>query len=219
MRLISIVFAILLLVGCSSAPAEENTKLSEDAAVEPVVLDEVPEGMETVAYELDNMGRDRTQYTFREDGKLVIDPSTEGKELARGDIILFDAPPYEQELVPQQISRVVALPGDKIALKEGQIWINGERLQTFYAPATKFGLEREDYMAHRLKTDSAFQLDGHEGFDEIMADMTVPGGHYFVIGGNRWRSIDSRHFGAIPSELIRGKVIGVTQQFSIDNPD
>ncbi|GBF78444.1 signal peptidase I [Paenibacillus sp. 598K] len=217
MKLITIGIAILLLVGCSSTPAEEDTKLSGDAAVEPVVLDKVPEGMATVAYELDNMGRDRTQYTFRQDGELVIDPSNEGKELARGDIIMFDAPPYEQELVPQQISRVVALSGEKVVLKEGHIWINGEKLQTFYAPATKSGLEREDYIAHMRKTDSAFQLEGYEGFDEAMEVMTVPDDHYFVIGDNRWRSIDSRHFGAIPSELVRGKVIGVTEQFSIDS--
>lgn len=67
---------------------------------------------------------------------------------------------------------------------------------------------------HKRLTDPEFELSGHKGFDDEMAELLVPDGHNFVMGDNHWRSIDSRLFGAVPSELVHGKVIGVTEHFA-----
>ena len=209
MRRWLLVAACLLLTGCMNS-AEERVEHNEEIRIEPVVIEQVPEGMLQVAYEIDNMGRSRTQYWAREDGELVIDTDIPITELQRGDIVYFETPPYERELSKYHISRVMALPGERVAIREGHIWIEGRPLETFYAPATKSGLERDAYLEFKQSADPEFELSGYEGFHEEMAELLVPDGQFFVVGDNRWRSIDSRHFGPLPGESIEGKVIGVT---------
>lgn len=105
-------------------------------------------------------------------------------EAARGDIVIFKAPTNPDV---DYIKRVIGLPGDKVKIQKGFVYVNGNELN-------------EPYLH-----DQTFLLPGNsmrEGFE-----VTVPQNHYFVMGDNRPHSSDSREFGPIPSSSIVGKAL------------
>lgn len=99
----------------------------------------------------------------------------------RGDVVIFDVP-FQQEPL---IKRVVGLPGDRIEVRNGKLFVNGEP-------------QKEPYIADRpcipgrLKTCS-------------FGPVTVPKDHVFAMGDNRANSEDSRFIGAIPEQNIEGE--------------
>jgi len=78
------------------------------------------------------------------------------------------------------IKRVIALPGEHVQIKDGYVYINGERLQ-------------EDYLPAGIVTDIEKAIYG---------DFIVPGNTVFAMGDNRPQSTDCRVFGCIPLEKI-----------------
>ena len=98
--------------------------------------------------------------------------------VARGDVIVFRYP-----LNPQRdfVKRVIGLPGDRVLLKEGVVYINGERISE---------------KRYTIKPDF-----GNYG------PVIVPRGEYFVLGDNRNNSEDSRFFGYVPRPNVIGKAI------------
>lgn len=82
------------------------------------------------------------------------------------------------------IKRVIALPGDHVEIKEGGVYINGQK-------------QEEKYLQPGVITDS---LGGQ------LTDFTVPEGYVFAMGDNRSQSTDCRRFGCIPLDKIEGKV-------------
>ena len=84
------------------------------------------------------------------------------------------------------IKRVIGLPGDHVEIKDGSVYINGEKLE-------------ENYLSNDVKTES---VNGGQYLDIIVPEKTV-----FVMGDNRPDSIDSRKFGCIPYEKIEGKIV------------
>ncbi len=95
----------------------------------------------------------------------------------RGDVVVFYYP-YDHS--KSYIKRVIALPGDRLAIDHGQVSVNGVNLPEIYVP--------EKYQDERS-----------------MTDRTVPLGEYFVMGDHRSISSDSRDFGPVPRGLIYGK--------------
>lgn len=85
------------------------------------------------------------------------------------------------------IKRVIGLPGEHIQIKDGNVYINGTKLE-------------EDYLAEDIKTEVSEE--------EQFIDIIVPNNTVFVMGDNRvlGKSADSRRFGCIPYEKIEGKV-------------
>jgi signal peptidase I len=89
------------------------------------------------------------------------------------------------------VKRVVGLPGDTIELKEGYLYVNGEKFDEPYI--------NDEYRSGPLNTMSA---------------RTVPEGKYFVMGDHRNNSNDSRSVGAIDRDMIVGHVRQVVYPFS-----
>ena len=83
------------------------------------------------------------------------------------------------------IKRVIALPGEKVEIKEGKVFINGEELE-------------EPYLQPGVVTDVA-----EYGFN----NFTVPENAVFAMGDNRTRSTDCRVFGCVPLEKIESTVV------------
>jgi signal peptidase I len=129
-----------------------------------------------------------------------------GHEPQRGDVVVFRLPRDDST---DYIKRTIGLPGDKIQMKEGLLYINGEpvkreRLQDFRDDEGGGKRWRETlpngvtYETRDL-TDNGF-LDNTKVFE-------VPPGHYFMMGDNRDNSQDSRttQVGYVPFENLVGK--------------
>jgi len=91
------------------------------------------------------------------------------------------------------IKRLVALPGDQITIRQGHVYRKAKGTTTFKR-------ESDGYIA---------QCDANTG-DEctLSTPVTIPPGHYFMMGDNRGESYDSRFWGAIPRSWIIGKAFG-----------
>jgi signal peptidase I len=97
--------------------------------------------------------------------------------IERGDVVVFRYP-----LNPQvsYIKRIIALPGDRLRIDRGQVFVNNKAISEPYVP--------DDYRDSR-------SLD----------PMVVPQGEYFVLGDHRSIASDSRDFGPVKRDLIYGK--------------
>lgn len=111
----------------------------------------------------------------------------------RGDVIIFSAPPQANCPVGLNcdfIKRVIALPGERVKIENGHIYINGRLLKEPYEraiPKTNAGLTSRSYLP-----------DGEE--------QVVPEGSFIVMGDNRGASSDSREWGPVEAKRIIGKV-------------
>ncbi|MBI4991240.1 signal peptidase I [Candidatus Gottesmanbacteria bacterium] len=105
-------------------------------------------------------------------------------EPSRGDVVIFKAPRNPDV---DYIKRIIGLPGERVKILGGAVYINGLRLS-------------EPYL-----TSSTNLFPG--SFLQEGVEITVPEGEYFVMGDNRSHSSDSREFGPIPQSLIIGKAI------------
>lgn len=131
-------------------------------------------------------------------------------EPERGEVVVFRYPP---DPTKDYIKRVIGLPGDQITYVDEQLYINGERV-----PREKIGVyEGPDAEAlsvmYRFQeslpegpTHPVLQVEGRPGPN---VSVTVPDGHYFVMGDNRDNSADSRVWGFVPEENLVGKAFMV----------
>ena len=104
------------------------------------------------------------------------------KKPERGDVIVFDAPGSQSE---EYIKRIIGLPGEKVNISDGSVFVNGIKLQ-------------EDYLNKTLITSpGSFALEGKE--------IMVPTDNFFVLGDNRIASSDSRTWGFVGKEKINGR--------------
>lgn len=122
------------------------------------------------------------------------------RAIERGDVVVFKFP---EEPDRDFIKRVIGLPGDTLELKNQTVHINGMPLIEPYAhylfPATDAG-----------QADS-FDLRRKYG------PVTVPDGHYFMMGDNRDDSQDSRFWGFLPASYVKGRALFI--YWSFDTPD
>jgi signal peptidase I len=111
----------------------------------------------------------------------------------RGDVVVFDSPRDGTRL----IKRVVALPGDRVALRAGALTVNGEELSSELEP----GVERLG--------DRTVRLDLRRGGGRDIPPTIVPPGHVLVLGDSRGNSRDSRHFGFIPMSSLYARAVAI----------
>ncbi|MDQ0353000.1 signal peptidase I [Alkalibacillus filiformis] len=196
---------LLVAVGCSDGDSETSiTDPQRNAELETVSQ----EDMIVIKYESDNMERGDNPYNYL--GRdLVIDPDFYIKqEVRRGEIVYYERPEeyynfleerqayfekqgesFEPQALPESVARVVALPGESIEIQEGQIYIDGRILDTFYGDITLNPMN---------ETDQEFNMEA----------VTVPDNHVFVLGDRVWRSIDSKQYGPVSQDNFIGKVKG-----------
>ena len=99
---------------------------------------------------------------------------------ARGDIIVFI---YPEDKSKDFIKRVIGIPGDRVQMQDKEILINGKPFDD------KYGV----YDERAGSTSRSF------------GPVVVPKDHYFVMGDNRDHSMDSRYWGFVPSDAVKGK--------------
>ena len=114
--------------------------------------------------------------TFDDGDRIMIDQNL--GELKRGEVITHLFP---RDTSKWFIKRIIGLPGEKIEIVGGKVFINGRILDEPYVD---------------------------ESFNQNKMDMQpkmIPENHYFVMGDNRDNSSDSRYWGTLPKELVTGK--------------
>jgi signal peptidase I len=97
--------------------------------------------------------------------------------IQRGDVVVFW---YPKEPSVSFIKRVVGRPGDRVEIRHGDLYVNGQRI-------------KEDYVTLRFRND------------ETLSPVVVPPGYYYVLGDHRSSSNDSRSWGEVPERYIYGK--------------
>lgn len=106
------------------------------------------------------------------------------KRPERQDIITFRLPIDPAKVF---LKRIIGLPGETIAIQNGDILIDGNRLAENYLGAT---------------AKQTFSLE--------MKEINIPDNSYFVLGDNRDNSYDSRFWGVVPYDNIEGKIIRIS---------
>lgn len=128
----------------------------------------------------------------------------------RGDIIVFDSAVSEKRLV----KRVVGVPGDKVAMQNNTLYINGQVLSYDDATASEGYVDMEENLLgieHKIRVENRFSE--LSSFPEIV----IPESHFLALGDNRDNSADSRVIGFVPREEIVGRSRSVVLSLNYDN--
>jgi len=116
------------------------------------------------------------------------------KPIKRGDVIVFK---YPEEPTRDFIKRVIGLPGETIEIRAKQVFIDGVPLEETYTHFIDPPLSR-DHPEYGLRYESRRDDFGPEKIAE---------GHLFVMGDNRDNSKDSRFWGELPIDQVKGRAL------------
>jgi len=123
---------------------------------------------------------DSMKPTLQSRDKLIVWKWKVNKNLKRFDLVIFYQPDQPQRML---VKRVIALPGETLQIKDNRILINGQELEENYSTNLRYEVYQD------------------------LAEVKVPPAHYFLLGDNRFISVDSRSFGFVPERYIIGRVI------------
>jgi len=127
------------------------------------------------------------------------------RHVQRGDIVVFHFPLDPPEHI---VKRVIGIPGDRIHLHDGVVYLNGQAITEPYAVyESAWSDSFRDQFPTANYTDPG--VDTHWWLQMraavVNGDLIVPAGQYFVMGDNRNHSRDSRYWGFVPRAAIVGR--------------
>jgi signal peptidase I len=134
--------------------------------------------------------------------KVVYSPSLGSFEagilpkrpIRRGDIVVFKFP---EDPTRDFIKRVIGLPGETVEIQDKTVFVDGKALEEPYARFIEAPLRKDD-PEYGLRTESGRPPWGPE---------KVPDGKLFVMGDNRDNSRDSRYWGFLPIDQVKGRAL------------
>jgi signal peptidase I len=145
--------------------------------------------------------------------KFVFGPSETGAErtllpvgtIKRRDIIVFK---YPEDPERDFIKRVIGLPGETVEVREKKVYINGTALD-------------EPYVHFLAPPSAPSELHEVTSFDvrERFGPVTVPADQYFMMGDNRDNSADSRYWGFLRRDYVKGKALVIYWSYQAERED
>ena len=140
------------------------------------------------------------KFIYGAPGGGVLEGCCGFREIRRGDIVVFRFP---RDPKVDYVKRVVALPGETIRIWNKEVFINGRALD-------------EPYTIYEDRNTYEFAPDLEEQYQlrDQLEHLRVPPGQYFVMGDNRDSSNDSRYWGTVPRQFIKGKAFMVYWSFA-----
>ncbi len=118
---------------------------------------------------------------------------TQGRDVVRGEVVVFDSPLEDIRLV----KRIVAVGGDTVSIRSGQVSINGVPM------GSTTDLREEFYGERRVRLNQSYS--GGEDF----GPTAIPPGYLLAIGDARGNSKDGRAFGFITEDAVYGRAVSV----------
>ena len=127
------------------------------------------------------------------------------RNIRRGDVVVFK---YPEDPERDFIKRVIGLPGETLEVKDKRVYINGKALDEPYV--------------HYLEPPagpSAYNEVTSYDLRERYGPVTVPADKYFVMGDNRDNSQDSRYWGFLPREYVKGRALMIYWSYESETED
>jgi signal peptidase I len=125
--------------------------------------------------------------------------------IRRRDVLVFK---YPEEPDRDFIKRVIGLPGETLEVREKKVYINGSPLDEPYAHYLAPAADESQYR-------EVTSFDVRERYGPV----TVPPNQYFMMGDNRDNSQDSRYWGFLPRENIKGRALIIYWSYEADRQD
>lgn len=137
--------------------------------------------------------------------------------VSRGDVIVFQWP---EDPGKHFVKRVVAVAGDTVAMRRGQLLRNGALLDERYVQHTDLTADptgdefrwQRGFLARQPTLANPYRPSRN-----TWGPLVVPAQHVFVLGDNRDNSLDSRYWGFVPDSMIRGRPLFVYFSFAPDS--
>lgn len=155
-------------------------------------------------------------------------------EPRRGEVIVFESPYQPDEAAigsdptPTLVKRLVGMPGDTIHMRRAVLFVNGvEQRQGFGAasrprPGSSQPTDTDPLMAWQHSAElarSRFGAAPAQPTHDEWGPLVIPAGRYFMMGDNRYDSKDSRYWGLVPRDNIRGRPVFVYYSYRADDSD
>lgn len=126
----------------------------------------------------------------------------------RGDVVVFVFPP---DPTKDFIKRVIGIPGDKVQVKDGKVFLNGAEMPD---PHAHFDVPPQERSAVTPRDNFPPRTPGDPNADP--GPVTVPAGKYLMMGDNRDHSYDSRFWGFVDANEVEGRAIVIYWSWDSD---
>lgn len=140
---------------------------------------------------------------------------------SRGEVIVFE-PPTSAKQPPgtNYVKRIVGVEGDTLSMRAGRLFVNGDEIEEPYVKSTRrfgdvphsnFAWQNEYLVGRRGRRPYHPTRDN-------WGPLLVPEDHFFVLGDNRSNSEDSRYWGFVPRDAVRGRPMIVYYSYDRREP-
>lgn len=132
-----------------------------------------------------------------------------------GDILVFD-PPHEETL--KLIKRLIGLPGDTLEMRDRVLFRNGAEVSEPYVIHGPPGDDVHPWMSWQVDhVAPGVDREGYFPSRDNWGPLVIPDDHYFMLGDNRERSLDSRYWGLLEGWRLEGRAVFTYYSYNRDS--